>query len=114
MNFRNISAWAIRNPVPPIVLFVALSIAGLISFMRMDLNRDPEVTFPAVYVQVSQPGAAPTELETQVTQRVEAAVRNLEGVEEIQSTVSEGSSGRSAVPLVSVTEAKAPGRISGR
>src|SRR3954469_22130651 len=93
MNFRNISAWAIRNPVPPIVLFIALTIAGVISFMRMGLNRDPEVTFPAVYVQVSQPGAAPTELETQVTQRVEAAVRNLEGVEEIQSTVSEGSSG---------------------
>jgi multidrug efflux pump subunit AcrB len=93
MNFRNISAWAIRNPVPSIVLFAALTIAGVISFMRMDLNRDPEVTFPAVYVQVSQPGAAPTELETQVTQRVEAAVRNLEGVEEIQSTVSEGSSG---------------------
>jgi multidrug efflux pump subunit AcrB len=93
MNFRNISAWAIRNPVPPIVLFIALTIAGVISFMRMDLNRDPEVTFPAVYVQVSQPGAAPTELETQVTQRVEAAVRNLEGVEEITSTVSEGSSG---------------------
>jgi multidrug efflux pump subunit AcrB len=93
MNFRNISAWAIRNPVPPIVLFVALTIAGVISFMRMDLNRDPEITFPAVYVQVSQPGAAPTELETQVTQRVEAAVRNLEGVEEITSTVSEGSSG---------------------
>src|SRR4051812_437183 len=93
MNFRNISAWSIRNPVPSIVLFVALTIAGVISFMRMDLNRDPEVTFPAVYVQISQPGAAPTELETQVTQRVEAAVRNLEGVEEIQSTISEGSSG---------------------
>jgi multidrug efflux pump subunit AcrB len=93
MNFRNISAWSIRNPVPSIVLFVALTIAGVISFMRLDLNRDPEVTFPAVYVQVSQPGAAPTELETQVTQRVEAAVRNLEGVEEIQSTISEGSSG---------------------
>jgi multidrug efflux pump subunit AcrB len=93
MNFRNISAWSIRNPVPSIVLFIALTIAGVISFMRMDLNRDPEVTFPAVYVQVSQPGAAPTELETQVTQRVEAAVRNLEGVEEIQSTISEGSSG---------------------
>jgi multidrug efflux pump subunit AcrB len=93
MNFRNISAWSIRNPVPSIVLFAALTIAGLISFMRMDVNQNPEITFPAVYVQISQPGAAPTELETQVTQRVEAAVRNLEGVEEIQSTVSEGSSG---------------------
>ncbi|MDB5694009.1 MAG: efflux transporter permease subunit, partial [Alphaproteobacteria bacterium] len=93
MNFRNISAWSIRNPVPAIVLFAALTIAGIVSFMRMDVNQNPEITFPAVYVSVSQPGAAPTELETQVTQRVEAAVRNLEGVEEITSTVSEGNSG---------------------
>ena len=93
MNFRTISAWSIRNPVPPLVLFAFLTLAGLVSFMRMDVNQNPEITFPAVWVQVSQPGAAPTELETQVTQRVEAAVRNLEGVEEITSTVSEGSSG---------------------
>ena len=93
MNFRNISAWSIRNPVPPIVLFAALTLAGLVSFMRMSVNQNPEITFPGVYVQISQPGAAPTELETQVTQKVEAAVRNLEGVEEINSTVSEGSSG---------------------
>jgi multidrug efflux pump subunit AcrB len=93
MNFRNISAWSIRNPVPPIVLFAALTLAGFVSFMRMPVNQSPEITFPGVYVQISQPGAAPTELETQVTQKVEAAVRNLEGVEEINSTVSEGSSG---------------------
>ena len=93
MNFRNISAWSIRNPVPPLVLFAALTLAGFVSFMRMSVNQNPEITFPGVYVQISQPGAAPTELETQVTQKVEAAVRNLEGVEEIQSTVSEGSSG---------------------
>ena len=92
MNFRNISAWAIRNPVPPIVLFAALTLAGVVSFLRMPLNQSPEITFPAVVVQIMQPGAAPTELETQVTQKVEAAVRNLEGVEEIQSTVSEGGS----------------------
>ena len=92
MNFRNISAWSIRNPVPALVLFAALTVAGLISFMRMDVNQNPEITFPAVLVNIAQPGAAPTELETQVTQRVEAAVRNLEGVEEIDSTVSEGSS----------------------
>jgi multidrug efflux pump subunit AcrB len=93
MNFRNISAWAIRNPVPPIVLFAALTLAGVVSFLRMPLNQSPEITFPGVYVQIMQPGAAPTELETQVTQKVEAAVRNLEGVEEINSTVTEGSSG---------------------
>jgi multidrug efflux pump subunit AcrB len=90
MNFRNISAWSIRNPVPAIVLFMALTIAGLVSFMRMDVNQNPEITFPGVAIIVSQPGAAPSELETQITQRVEASVRSLEGVDEIRSTVSEG------------------------
>ena len=93
MAFRNISAWSIRNPVPPLVLFVALMLGGMIAFSRMSVNQNPEITFPAVYVQISQPGAAPSELETQVTQRIEAAVRSLEGVDEISSTVSEGSSG---------------------
>ena len=92
MGFRNISAWSIRNPVPPIVLFVALLIAGIVSFMRMDVNKDPDVDFPAAFISVSQPGAAPTEMEKQVTQRVEAAVRSINGVDEINSSVSEGSS----------------------
>jgi multidrug efflux pump subunit AcrB len=92
MNFRNISAWSIRNPVPSIVLFLGLTIAGLVSFMRLDVNNSPEIAFPGAMIIVSQPGAAPSELETQVTQRVEAAVRNLEGVDEMRSTVSEGTS----------------------
>ncbi|RYY26320.1 MAG: efflux RND transporter permease subunit [Sphingomonadales bacterium] len=92
MNFRNISAWSIRNPVPPIVLFVALTIAGLFSFMRMDVNNNPDIDFPVVWVSISQPGAAPSELETQVTQKVEAAVRSLQGIEQIESFASEGNS----------------------
>jgi multidrug efflux pump subunit AcrB len=92
MNFRNISSWAIRNPVPPIVLFAALLLAGIVSFMRMDVNDSPDVEFPFVNISISQPGAAPTELETQVTQRVEAAVRGIDGVEEINSSVREGNS----------------------
>ena len=92
MNFRNISAWCIRNPVPPIVLFILLLLAGVVSFNRMDVNDNPDVEFPAVQVVVVQPGAAPTELETQVTQRVEAAVRGVSGVDEMSSYVSEGSS----------------------
>ena len=92
MSFRNISAWSIRNPVPPIVLFVALTLAGLISFYRMDVNQFPDVAFPGVTVTVAQPGAAPSELETQVTQRIEAAVRSISGVEDISSRVEEGSS----------------------
>ncbi|WP_257554803.1 efflux RND transporter permease subunit [Sphingobium sp. CFD-2] len=92
MSFRNISAWAIRNPVSPIVLFVAMLLAGLVSFSRMDVNQNPDVSFPMASVVVRQPGAAPTELETQVTQRVEAAVRGISGVDEITSWVSEGES----------------------
>jgi multidrug efflux pump subunit AcrB len=92
MSFRNISAWAIRNPTSPIVLFVALLLAGLVSFSRMDVNQQPDISFPMASVTVLQPGAAPTELETQVTQRVEAAVRAISGVDEITSVVSEGQS----------------------
>ncbi len=92
MGFRNISAWSIRNPVPSIVLFVMLTVAGIVSFIRMDINDNPDIDFPAAVVIVSQPGAAPTELETQVAQRVEAAVRSLEGIDEIQSQISEGNS----------------------
>src|SRR3954470_9219799 len=92
MSFRNISAWAIRNPVPPIVLFLFLTIAGFVSFARMDVNNDPDIDFPIVWIAISQPGAAPSELENQITQKVESAVRSLQGIDEITSTVQEGSS----------------------
>ncbi len=92
MNFRNISAWSIRNPVPSIVLFFMLTIAGIVSFTRLDVNNQPDIDFPVVIIDITQPGAAPTELETQVTQRVEAAVRSLQGIDEIDSTVTEGDS----------------------
>jgi len=92
MSFRNISSWSIRNPVLPLVLFAGLLLAGLVSFMRMDINNNPDVSFPAVRVEVAQPSAAPSELETQVTQRVEAAIRGINGVDEIISYAREGSS----------------------
>ncbi|MEP6982078.1 MAG: efflux RND transporter permease subunit [Sphingomicrobium sp.] len=92
MNFRNISSWCIRNPVFPIVLFVGLTLAGLIAFARMQVNNAPDIDFPAAIVSVSQPGAAPNELETQVTQRVESAIRGVNGVDEMSSSVSEGNS----------------------
>ena len=92
MNLRNISAWSTRNPVVPLVLFIALLLAGLLSFNRMDVVNNPDVEFPAVSVVISQPGAAPTEIENQITQRIESAVRSISGVKNISSTASEGSS----------------------
>src|SRR3546814_8692882 len=79
-------------PVPPVGLFVLLLLAGLVIFNRMDVNDQPDVEFPAVQIVVVQPGAAPTELETQVTQRVEAAIRGVTGVDEMSSYVGEGNS----------------------
>ena len=92
MNFRNISAWSILNPVPPIVLFIGLTIAGLIAFMSMDVQDNPDIEFPVVIATISQPGAAPTEIENQITQLVESSVRTLPGVRSISSTANEGSS----------------------
>ena len=90
---RNISAWAIKNPIPPIVLFMALTLAGLIAFARMDINQMPDVSFPAAKVEITQPGAAPTEMETQITRKVEAAVASIGNVKSVTSYVSEGTSG---------------------
>ncbi|MES2001076.1 MAG: efflux RND transporter permease subunit [Pseudomonadota bacterium] len=92
MNFRNISSWCIRNPVPPIVLFVGLMLAGLITFAGMQVNNNPDIDFPAAIIDVVQPGAAPAEMESQVTQRIESAVRGVSGVDEINSSVREGNS----------------------
>jgi multidrug efflux pump subunit AcrB len=92
MSLRDISAWSIRNPVIPLVLFTGLLFAGIVSFMRMDVTNNPDVDFPAVIVNISQPGASPTEIENQITQRVESALRSINGVNSIQSTAREGSS----------------------
>ncbi len=92
MNLRNISAWSTRNPVVPLVLFIALTLAGILSFNRMDVVNNPDIEFPGVNISISQPGAAPTEIENQITQRIEAAVRGINGVKSISSTAGEGSS----------------------
>ena len=92
MDFRNISAWSIRNPIVPIVLFAALMLSGVVAFMRMDIQQQPDIEFPMVVVNISQPGAAPTEIENQITQRVESAIRSINGIASISSTASEGNS----------------------
>jgi multidrug efflux pump subunit AcrB len=96
MNLNNISAWSIRNPVVPIVLFLALTIAGIISFRNMDVQNDPDIEFPVVVVSISQPGAAPTEITTQITQKVESAIRSVQGVRNIDASSSEGNTTVSA------------------
>ena len=89
---NNLSAWAIRHPTMPLVLFFVLTFLGVVSFIRLPINLNPDISFPLIIVQVSQPGAAPAEIESQVTQKVEGAVRSVSGVRNISSRASEGGS----------------------
>ncbi|HVJ56062.1 MAG TPA: efflux RND transporter permease subunit [Aliidongia sp.] len=86
----NISAWAIKRPIPSIVLFILLTITGVISFLTLSITDTPNIDFPIVNVIVTQQGAAPSELETQVTRVVEDAVASLGGIDHMNSTVTEG------------------------
>ena len=89
MNW-NISAWSIRNPVPSILLFVILVALGMFSFSRLPITRFPNVDIPIITISVTQSGAAPSELETQVTKRVEDAVAGVTGVKRVISSISDG------------------------
>ena len=88
----NVSAWSIRKPIPAIVAFAVLTILGLISFRTMSITRFPNIDIPIVQVPITQSGAAPSELELQVTKKVEDAVASVNGVWHVVSTVTDGSS----------------------
>jgi multidrug efflux pump subunit AcrB len=87
---RNISAWAIRHPLPPMVLFVVLLFMGFVSFVRLPITANPDVSFPVVFVTIDQPGAAPQEMETQVLQKVEGSVAGIGNIDNITSWTVEG------------------------
>jgi HAE1 family hydrophobic/amphiphilic exporter-1 len=91
-GYRNISAWSIRNPIPTAVLFLLLTLGGIVAFPGLRINNTPDIDLPAVVVSILQPGAAPSELETQVTRRVEDAVAGLGDVKHITSIVQDGTS----------------------
>ncbi|MDB5456270.1 MAG: acriflavin resistance protein [Caulobacter sp.] len=90
MTELRISAWAIKNPIPVAVLFIALILAGIASYMALPIKQFPNVSFPVVAVTVTQSGAAPGEMETQVTRPVEDAVAGIAGVKTVRSTVVQG------------------------
>jgi hydrophobe/amphiphile efflux-1 (HAE1) family protein len=89
---RNISAWAIRHPIFPLILFTVLTTFGVIAFVRLPINLQPDISAPFVDVIIMQPGAAPTEIETQIMQKVEGAVASIGNVKHITSRAIEGQS----------------------
>ncbi|PND28629.1 efflux RND transporter permease subunit [Sinorhizobium sp. M4_45] len=86
----NFSAWSIRNPVAPILAFFVLVVLGWQSFNSLPITRFPNIDVPIVSIAVTQSGAAPAELETQVTKEIEDAVAGVSGVDHIESTITDG------------------------
>lgn len=88
----NFSAWSIRNPIAPLLLFALLIVLGIQSFYSLPITRFPNIDVPVVSIAVTQAGAAPAELEKQVTKEIEDAVAGITGVKHITSTVTDGMS----------------------
>jgi len=86
----NFSAWAIKRPLPALMLFFVLCVAGLWGFHKLPIARFPDISFPMVTVTVPLPGASPSQLETEVTRKVEDSVATISGVKRVISSVNEG------------------------
>src|SRR5438270_13928632 len=86
----NVSAWSIRHPLPAILFAIVTVLLGALSFTKLPITRLPNVDLPVVSVTISQFGAAPAELEAQVTKSVEDAVSGVEGVRHIRSSITDG------------------------
>ncbi|WP_176083638.1 efflux RND transporter permease subunit [Martelella sp. HB161492] len=86
----NFSAWAIRNPVAPLLMLGLLLFLGFNAFRDLPITRFPNIDVPVVSVSVTQSGAAPAELEMQVTKKIEDAIASVNGVDELGSTISDG------------------------
>jgi multidrug efflux pump subunit AcrB len=86
----NISAWSIRNPLPSILFSLILLILGWMSFSKLAVTRLPNADIPVISVAVAQFGAAPSELESQVTKIIEDGVSGVEGARHIQSLITDG------------------------
>ncbi|NET35120.1 MAG: efflux RND transporter permease subunit [Cyanothece sp. SIO1E1] len=89
MSF-NVSAWSIRRRVPTVVLFMVLTLVGLISFGQLGIDATPNIDVPVVTVTVNQLGASPAELESEVTKEIEDTVAGLGNIERIVSTINDG------------------------
>ena len=87
MNFSSLS---IRNPIPAVLLFILLTLAGLLSFRAMGVQDFPDIELPVVTVDASLPGAAPAQLETEVARRIENSVATLQGVKNIVTRILDG------------------------
>lgn len=90
MDFSKISSWSIKNPVPTILLFLLLTFAGIVAFPRLGIDEQPNIDIPTVSISATEPGAAPSELETEVTRKIEDTISGIPNIKHISSAVNEG------------------------
>jgi multidrug efflux pump subunit AcrB len=86
----NVSSWSIRNPTPSILLFIMLTLAGLLGFQAMKIQNFPDIDLPMVTVTASLPGASPAQLETEVARKLENSIATLQGVKHIYTKLQDG------------------------
>ncbi|WP_066963635.1 efflux RND transporter permease subunit [Microbulbifer sp. Q7] len=87
---NSLIAWWARNPVAANLAMIGIFVAGMIGFMSMEREMDPQVRFPGLEIRVSWPGAAPQEVEEQIVARIEEAVSDLDNIDWVRSTSAEG------------------------
>jgi len=86
----NFSAWSIRNPIPSILLFIMLGLAGLLCFHWMKIQQFPDIELPMVTVTAALPGAAPPQLETEVARKIENSIATLQGLRNQYTDIQDG------------------------
>jgi len=86
----NFSALSIKNPIPAIMLFVLLTLAGLMAYKANPVQDFPDIELPIVTVTATLEGTAPAQLETEVSRKIEDSVATLQGVKNIHTTVLDG------------------------
>jgi HAE1 family hydrophobic/amphiphilic exporter-1 len=83
---------SIKRPVFATMMMLALVVLGLVSYQRLAIDEYPDVTYPTISVSTSYPGASPDVMMRQVSKPLEEALNTVQGIKEINSSSSQGSS----------------------
>jgi len=86
----NVSSWSIRNPVPALLVFILLTVFGLIGFSKLQIQDFPDTDLPTVTIAASLEGAAPSQLETEVARKIEDKLASLTLLDHITTTITDG------------------------
>lgn len=86
----NFATWSMRNPIPVVLLFFLLVLAGWRGFSQLPIQNLPDLDLPTVAVTLSQPGATPAQLESEVARKVENSLASLTGLKHIRTTITDG------------------------